>query len=280
MKRLLVIMFTICGSLLGPATTCAQETYSLQYKFEKGKVYRFGDTVTVNSTSEMMGQEMKSTSRSLSVTRAVVDDIQSDGATVFVMSSDTMSVAVKSTRGDTLIVPKEMIGKRTRVTVSRLGKVSNRETIDTIKLTGTIRLVGQRETMRFHAFSSKPVKLGEKWTSTRSDTSDAMGGKTVVVSTVEYTLAAKSKKAGKECLEIDFAGKMSITGKGSMMGMEIFVEGSGTTSGAVFVDPKTGLPLLEESKTEMETTAALTGQQNMTIPSSQSVISHRGLLGE
>jgi hypothetical protein len=281
MIRQCIATITIVSvSLLGFTATHAQESFAIQYRFEKGRAYCFADSITVNSTTEMMGQEMKSTSTVFSVTRAVPTEIRNDGSTVFVVSSDTMNVAIKSNRGDTTLVPREMIGKRTRLTLSRLGDASKRETIDTIKLAGAMRGVGQRETLRFHVFSPKPVTLGEKWTSTRFDTSDAMGGKMVVVSSMEYCLLAKEKKDGKECVKIGYTGKMTVTGKGSMMGMDLYIEGSGTSSGTTLVDPENGISLSEDSKSEMETTTAATGQQNMTIPSSQSITTHRVLLAK
>jgi hypothetical protein len=73
---------------------------------------------------------------------------------------------------------------------------------------------------------------------------------------------------------------MSVTGKGSMMGMQLYVEGSGKAKGFCFIDPASGLPVYDESTSDMETTAAITGQQNMTIPSSQSVVSRRTLLND
>jgi uncharacterized Zn finger protein len=279
-QRLTAFLTIACVSVAGLTISHAQESYSLQYKFEKGRAYRFGDTITVNSTTEMMGQEMKSTSSVLSVTRAVATDVQSGGTTVFVVSTDTMNVTITSSRGDTTLAPREMIGKRTRFTMTKLGDVTNRETIDTVKIVGVMRAVGRRETIRFHAFSAKPVKIGGQWTSTHSDTSDQMGGKMVLAWTLDYTLLAKEKRSGRACLKVGYMGKVSVTGKGSMQGMEIFVEGSGTLNGKVFIDPTNGLPLFEESKAEMETSAAVTGQQNMTIPSSQSITTHRGLLTE
>jgi len=280
MHRWTVLSILLFVSMAGLSTTHAQESYALQYKFEKGKTYHFGDTMTVSMSTEMMGQEMKSTSNILSVTRAVTSDILDNGSTVFVLSADTMNVAVKSSRGDTTIVPRELLGKRTRLTLSKLGDVSRRETIDTVILGRTMRGLSQRESIRFVVFSPKPVKIGEKWTSNRTDTSDAMGGKLVVAAALEYTLVAKEKYRGTDCLKISYAGKMSATGKGTMMGMDLYIEGSGTISGTVFVDPRNGQPLWEESKSDMETTTAITGQQNMTIPSSQSVVSHRVLVSE
>ena len=45
-----------------------------------------------------------------------------------------------------------------------------------------------------------------------------------------------------------------------------------------WADPATGLPVAEDATMNMESTVAVTGQQSMTIPSSQSVTTHRSLV--
>jgi hypothetical protein len=256
----------------------AQELYTLQYKLEKGKVYRFADTTLVKSSQEMMGQEVKSTSTVLATTRLVPTEIRADGSTVLTVSPDVMSVSVKSARMDTTMVLQDAIGKRTRLTISKLGETIGRAVIDTVKFSGMAATAGRQDMVRLHIMPSKPVKIGEKWTATKPDTSEAMGGKMVTVSTGDFTLLSKEAKSGTECLKISYTGKLTISGKGSMNGADFFVEGTGTTSGTYFVDIATGMPVWEDSKYDVESTVALTGAQNMTIPSSTSVTAHRILL--
>jgi hypothetical protein len=62
-----------------------------------------------------------------------------------------------------------------------------------------------------------------------------------------------------------------------MMGMDIFTEGKGTTSGTLYFDPAAGITVVEDSKTESDMTAAMTGQQNMTMPISSSSTTSRTL---
>ena len=137
---------------------------------------------------------------------------------------------------------------------------------------------GRQDMVRLHLMPPKPVKIGEKWTSTKPDTSESMGGKIATVATGDFTLLAKETHMGVQCLKISYVGKLAISGKGSMNGADFFVEGTGTTSGTYFVDIATGLPVREDSGYDMESTVALTGAQNMTIPSSTSVSAHRTLL--
>ncbi|HEX7573644.1 MAG TPA: hypothetical protein VF514_11160 [Bacteroidota bacterium] len=274
-RTMLLLLF---AGTVAVAAADAQEQFTLQYKLEKGKVYRFADTTFVKSSQEMMGQEMKSTSTVLATTRLVPAEIRADGSTVLTISPDLMSISVKNARMDTTMILKDAIGKRTRLTISKLGETISREVIDTMKLSGMAAASGRQDMVRLHLMPSKPVTIGEKWTATKPDTADAMGGRMVTVSTGDFTLLAKERKLGVECLKISYAGKLTISGKGSMNGADFFVEGTGTTSGTYFMDIATGMPVWEDSKYDMESTVALTGAQNMTIPSSTSVTAHRTLL--
>ena len=266
--------------VLAGSVSLAQSLYTLEYKFEKGKTYRFGDSTVVNMVQEMMGQEMKTSSSVETTTKLLPTDITPEKGAVLEVSSEAMRIVMKTPQMDTTIVPSELIGKRTRITVSKLGEVSRRQVIDTIKATGFMRGVSQREAIRFHSFPSKPVSIGEKWKASHADTTEAMGGSMVTVSNFEYTFVSKEQRAGRETLKLTYSGTMKITGKGTMMGNQLYIEGSGKARGTCYVDPATGLPVYDESTSDMATTAALTGQQNMTIPSSQNVVSRRTLLSD
>lgn len=277
MSRRTMLFLLFAGAVASTAVH-AQEEFTLQYRLEKGKVYRFADTTFVKSSQEMMGQEMKSTSTVIATTRLVPADVNADGSTVLTVSPDLMSVSIKSARMDTTMILKDAIGKRTRLTISKLGETISRQVLDTLKLSGMAAASGRQDMVRLHLMPPKPVKIGEKWTSTKPDTSESMGGKIVTVATGNFTLLAKETKLGIPCLKISYEGKLTISGKGSMNGADFFVEGTGTTTGTYFVDIATGMPVREDSGYDMESTVALTGAQNMTIPSSMSVTAHRTLL--
>jgi hypothetical protein len=272
-----MILILFAGAVASQAAD-AQEQFTMQYRLEKGKVYRFADTTFVKASQEVMGQEVKSTSTVVATTRLVPAEIRADGATVLTVSPDLMSVSIKNARMDTTMILNDAIGKRTRLTISKLGETISREVIDTVKLSGMAAASGRQDMVRLHLMPPNPVKIGEKWTSTKPDTSESMGGKIATVATGDFTLLAKETKLGVQCLKISYAGKLTISGKGSMNGADFFVEGNGTTSGTYFVDIATGMPVREDSKYDMESTVALTGAQNMTIPSSTSVTAHRTLL--
>ena len=279
-NRVPVTLVLLIGIFIFSQTAPAQGPFTLSYKLEKGKPYLYGDTISVESTQEMMGQEQKTTANVLSLTRIVPTELTGDGSSVLELSSDSISIHLKTPQMDTLLTPRDMFGKRTRLTLSRTGEVSNRKVVDSIVAGGIMRAFGQREAFRFHHFPAKEVKVGDTWSLPQTDSADAMGGKMVTVSTFNYTLKGKETKMGKDCLKLAYTGKMTVTGKGSMMGMQVFVEGSGKVGGTVYVDASSCMPMYEESRADMESTAAITGQQNMTIPSSQTVITHRAMVSK
>ena len=267
-----------CAAALTFPAAFAQNQFTLQYNLPKGTTYHFVDSVFANTSQEMMGQEVKSASTIFVMTRVNVTDVREDGTTVLVLAPEAVRLNVKNRQMDTTIVPQQLLGKRTRLELSRLGDVLRRETLDSVRITGLAASVGQRELIRLHIYPPKPLKLGDKWTSTRPDTTETMGGKMITTATLEYTAAAKEARQGRECLKVTYSGKTSINGRGTMMGSSFFLEGSGTVGGTFWADPATGLPVAEDATMNMESTVAVTGQQSMTIPSSQSVTTHRSLV--
>lgn len=276
-RSILIVLFAGAAAC---APARAQDQYTLKYAMEKGKAYRFADTSVIKSSQEVNGQEMKSTVNSFSTIRLVPEEIRGDGATVFILSPEQVKVAVKSARMDTTIEVKEMIGKRTRMTVSALGQTLNKEIVDTVQFSPLMASMGRQDLVRLHTMPEKPVRIGDTWTSSKPDTNDAMGGRMVTVATGDFTLLARENKLGIDCLKIGYTGKLTVKGKGTMSGMDFFVEGAGSTSGTYYQAVKSGLTVWEDSKYDVESTVALTGAQTMTIPSSTSVSTHRILLGD
>jgi hypothetical protein len=270
--------FTVIILILSISFAYAQESYKLEYKFEKGKNYLYKDITTGDMTQEMMGKEMKMKNESNAVIRIVVDDVTKDGEATLLVSADSLSVFSSTPMGDTTMIMNDMIGKRTKIILLSSGKIEKRETIDSIKMMGRAAGAAQREGIKFAQLSDKPVKIGETWTSSTQDTVNQMGGKIVVTGNHEYTLVGKEKKDGSDCLKITFTGNTTTEGKASVQGMEFFIDGSGKVNGTFFFNPKAGLLVYEESNSDSEINMATTGEQSMIIPITQVTKSIRTLL--
>jgi hypothetical protein len=256
----------------------AQETYKLEYKFEKGKTYRYKEVTSGYITQEMMGKEIKMKNETNSVNRLLVDDVTKNGGAVLIISADSMKVFSSSPRGDTTMIINELVGKRTKVTISNIGKIEKREVLDSVKLMGRAAGAAQRESIQFPQLSDKPLKIGDTWIASTSDTLEQMGGKITVASSYEYKLVGKEKKDIHDCFKVSFTGKVTTEGKASVQGMEFFIDGSGKNSGTIFFDQKAGLVVHEETASDTETNMATTGEQQMIIPITQSTKSLRSLL--
>ena len=262
-------IITLSLLLLFITSLSAQDTYKLEYKFEKGKTYRYLDLTKTDMTQEMMGKEMKIKSESNIVNRLIVDDVTENGNAVLLISADSMKVFSSTPMGDTTIVLSELIGKRTKVILSNLGKIEYREIVDSVKITGRAAGAAQRESIQFPKLSDKVVKIGDVWTATTQDTVNQMGGKIAVIGNYEYTLLGQEKKDDCNCLKITYTGKTTTEGKASMQGMEFFIDGSGKINGTIYFDAKAGLVVYEETNSDSETNMALTGEQQMIIPITQ-----------
>ena len=271
-------IITLSLLLLFITSLSAQDTYKLEYKFEKGRTYRYQDVAKTDMTQEMMGKEMKIKSEINTVIRLLVEEVTKNGNEVLLISADSMKVFSSTPMGDTTMVLSDLIGKRTRVILSKLGNVENREIVDSVKITGRAAGAAQRESIQFPKLSDKVVKIGDTWTATTEDTVNQMGGKIAVTGNYEYTLLGQGKKDDRDCLRITFTGKTTTEGKATMQGMEFFIDGSGKTNGTIYFDPKAGLVVYEETNSDSETNMALTGEQQMIIPITQVTKSTRTLI--
>ena len=278
-NRPLIASLVACLILLVTSGS-AQERHTLVYKFVKGNNYRFAQEMKMEITQEMMGQEMHISTDAKITSRLFVDDILSDGTMILMASLDSARAKVKSPMMDSTLVLRDLLGKRTRVSITPLGVVTKRETIDTVKLQMRLRAFASRDYTTLQRLPDKPVAVGDKWSSTVQDSAQTDELKTATSAAMEYTMVGSEVKLGRECLKIAFTGTISTTASGKSMGMEMFTEGSGKVNGTFFFDPAAGVSVAEEAALEQELTTALTGQQNMTIPSSQKTHMTRTLLTE
>jgi hypothetical protein len=250
----------------GAVVALGQESYTLEHKFEKGKTYRYAASAISSVTQEMGGQEMHVAMESWFVPSIVLENQMPDGNLVLIYSADSAKAHIKSPNMDSTMVMNRLIGKRTRLVITPKGDVVRREVIDTVKMDRLMSGLGLREMIRLPRLATGPVKMGDTWNVTQDDTTDFGGGKIVTTTNLLYTLAGNEKVLGHDCLKITYAGTATTAGKGTMMGMELFVEGSGKSAGTFFFDSGKGMFVRNEMKADNETTMAATGQQNMTIP--------------
>ncbi|CUS96220.1 hypothetical protein [Candidatus Chrysopegis kryptomonas] len=77
------------------------------------------------------------------------------------------------------------------------------------------------------------------------------------------------EKNGIKCAKLNLDANLSISGQGTIQGMNYGLEGEGKSVGDLWVDLKTGLVVHSETETEMEMAMGITGQVEMTLPMNQ-----------
>lgn len=271
MKKLLLFPILILLTV-----SVSAQSFNLKYNFKKGETYRYRDSSLNEITQELMGTVMKVTTGSNSVIRFVVEDNAPDGISL-VTSFDSLVATTKTPQMDTTMVMEQLIGKKIRVILSDKGKILDKQIIDSIDSQGEMMQMGMGNS-QFPRLPENQIKVGEKWNMTQVDTLDMMGGKTVITSDIEYTLQNKDEKLGIPVVKIPYTSKLKIEGKGSMMGFDFVLEGTGTAGGNLYFSHTMGVPVYSEANQNYDVTLAGTGEQNMIIPISQSMKVIRSLI--
>lgn len=264
LRRLLVL------SLFAIFSINAQESYKINYKFEDDKTYRYGVSTMTDIIQEVMGHEMKVRTNSSMAVKISKEGTESSGNMRLITILDSGKVSTAMQMKDTTIYLKDFSGKRLLSVMSPAGKVVERKLLDSVN-TGK-EMIGffERGAFPFTILPENRVKSGEPWTIHDIDSVEMMGGKIINDITTKYTITGKENISGYECLKIAFEGDVKHEGKAAIMGMQLFIEGTGKMQGTLYFDPKAGIMVRLENNLDDEMTMAATGQQNMIIPISQS----------
>lgn len=253
--------------LLFAAAAYAQ-SYDLKYDFKEGKTYIYNDVSNNELIQEMMGSEMKVYNNARTLIRMVGEGSGPDEIKM-VISLDSAVSETKTPMLDTTIIFDQIIGKRTEITFNRKGEVLKKELIDSVDLSDQSMQMGQKEALQLTKLPDKEVAIGEKWSITKVDTLEMMGGTTIMKSEMEFMLSGKDEKLGYEVLKMPFTAKITIEGNGKVMGFVFSIEGEGVSKGDYYFSAAEGIPVLTETEQNFNITMSATGDQNIIIPITQ-----------
>jgi len=265
-KNLLLIALVFTAAM-----AYSQESVMLKYNFVKGKNYVQKSQVATNMTQTMGSQEMKMQSDITANNVYAIEGITADGNATALVSLLNASVHTVAMGKDTTMKLNDLKFK-SRMVFSKEGKLISSVKIDS---TDATNMLGQMDQLiKLQRLPGRAIKIGEKWLDTIVDNKKPSGGNPFAIditSVMEYTLTGKEAKDGKEYFKISYTGKLTINGKGNQMGMDMFMEGTGQMTGFNYFDPKISMIAYSEGNTEMDMSIAVSGQQNMTIPMTQSM---------
>ncbi|MFA5848780.1 MAG: hypothetical protein WC833_02765 [Bacteroidales bacterium] len=265
----MVIVFCIIGS-----SVYGQDYLVLKYNFKDGKTFRSTISVNSNIVQSMMGEEMK-----------IIADFESKSEIKFTKvdlgGNATALVSIINISAKTVRMGQEKEEKKSdfrkdgiRMVFAPSGKTVSVKSTDTNE-SSILREETISADIKFFFLPGRATKIGEKWSDKQIDTTKTKPSNPITFMTTttenEYTLAGKEIKDGKELYKVSYTGTLEIAGKGKQEGMDLFIEGTGQTIGFFYFDPTISMVIYSESETEMNTTIALTGQENMTVPMIQKI---------
>ena len=248
----------------------SQDTYLLKYNFEKGKSFVQNTRITQNMVQSMGGQEIKFITELNASTSLLVEHVEDDGKATILFSTGNISMHSIAMGRDTTLTYKDLKDK-VRITLDNTGKSLSTEKVDSSDIAA---IVNQIDIGKLRFIPGKTVKIGEKWQDHAVNIRQPSSGNPFTVevgSDTEYTLEGKETVNGKELLKVTYTGNMSISGKGTQMGMDMVLEGTGKNEGFSYYDPGVNLIISTEETAEMEINVAVSGPSSMTIPMTQSV---------
>lgn len=265
----LILTFCIIGS-----SVYGQRSVVLKYNFKEGKIFRSTITVNTNIVKSMMGQEMNirtDVASKAEIKFTKVDPKGNASALMSMLNISSKTVAMGQEKVENISdFKKDEIS--INMIFARSGKVLLIKIADT-----TASLISPEEYIintKFFLLPGKSIRIGENWSVRQIDTMRKQISNPLTYLTTytenKYTLAGKEIKDGKKLYKISYTGTIEIAGKGTQSGMDLLMEGTGQTVGFFYFDPSISMVIYSESETEMNnTTIAVNGQQNMTIPMRQ-----------
>ncbi len=250
------------------ASAFSQDAVMLKYGLKEGSKFLQETEIHQNTVQSMMGQEITVTSEIVAGSEFNVESVSAEGNITVLMKVTDISIHSKAMGRDTTMNLKDT-KDAVRILFSPEGKTISTAKVDSSEAASVINQLDQG---RMKMLPGKMVKTGETWVEDFVDTKNSAAGTPFALETTthtEYTLVGKENREGRDCFRVTTSGTVSVTGKGSQMGMDMFIEGGGKTQGVFLFDPVTSLIIYSEDDVEMEMSVAVSGPQNMTIPMTQ-----------
>ena len=241
------------------------------YHFKKGDKHTYRFTTNNNTSQEMAGQTQETNVTNKSVVHYEVKKALKNGT--FVIQSSVDSTAISSSNpmlNQINSLLQKSLHKPVELIVTKTGE------IDTVKglnafptVQGSIDWKQLFESL-FFKLPTKPVKIGDSWTKTKTKHKKSGPMDMIITSKTTYLLKSIQPYKGVDCLFITYTTDLSLSGQGSQAGMELNYSGSGSGSGKIYFDPASSTFLLMSSENNVDGTVSLPSR-NMEIPSSTTV---------
>ncbi len=257
--------------LLAWAPVSAKEKYVCKYKMEQGAALRYKTDTRILALQEVMGSEFESKSSFSGITKASLQGYDKNDNLEIILEIEALEITVQSMQVDsTLSNPDGLVGKQIRKLLAPNGDQLASVEIDTFLVPGFMPGFSSEQEF-LPNLPGQPLETGATVQLSDIDTTHTRGGQTIRKMKVDFTLLGEELLAGHNCLKMAVKGEIELTGEGSMRGMSFFLEGDGDIEGIIHFEPTAGILVGMQNAIDIEMTIAVTGQQTMVIPTSQTI---------
>lgn len=246
----------------------------LTYRLARGQVWKTESTSQQITNMEMMGQSMESTTDINMVVSYKGEGLTSDQNLQMTATVDSMLMATKSMRGEQKIDVQGLVGKPFGFVLSPLGDEVAFQNADDIAvdlgpMAGGVQPVSQFLRDPFPNLSKEMIKVGETWTHHVDEKIDQSGRPMHIVLDFTNTLEKTEIFQGETCAVIQSVFEGTLNGEGERMGANFTIDGDIEGKTTYYFAYTKGCFLKLNTRSITESTIAVTGQTNMTIPMSQ-----------
>lgn len=244
----------------------------LRFQPQKGQTFTYFLLTEGTVTQSIMGMQQVVNSKTEARYSYFVQDVAPDGNVELIISVDTVKTRVGAsiTGFDTVFVLP--FGFKFKQVLDKYGRAVSFEVVEMRELQlpgGMSRRIDKRNYSHSVVFPEKSIKAGDSWDFAYTDTASGDEDKTIVKASGKYVFNGIEEKNGIKCAKLNLDANLSISGQGTIQGMNYGLEGEGKSVGDLWVDLKTGLVVHSETETEMEMAMGITGQVEMTLPMNQ-----------
>jgi hypothetical protein len=262
-SRNIIFMVLACLVL---TSASAQEKYTLVYKYEKGKSYRYEQTNNTSFIQEIMGQENKGSTSIRQRGTLTIDEVLPDGIMQGTFTWEDFNARTKVMQTDTVINLDSYKSKQANISLSSNGKMTITRA-DSVAAMPGMATAPVNTMLEFIVLPEKGYAVGDTFSIKTTDTTyDAKNNETIIEVVRKYTYERRTVMSKDIlCYSFSYEGTISSSGKMETMGMEMYQETEGTEKGN-FLITEGGILYALQSTTQKDMTLVLTGETAMTIP--------------
>ena len=243
---------------------------NLKYRMEKNQILKYRTVSDFTQTMEVMGQSFDITSHSgqFFVVKSMENNATMNRLEITI---DTMFMKTITPRGEIIPDMSDVNGKSFDMSLTNTGKEFDFAGADKIKY--SLGQSGERSMATefqaiFPNLPTRPVKVGDKWTSIDTINENSDKGYLQIIMKSINTLEGFEKINGKECVKITTDSKGELNGKAMEQGAELITIGNMSGKDIWYFAYKEGVfvKILTEGVAENITTVSA---QKMEIPSTR-----------